>query len=138
MSINENQTFFQSTDIVPARARVSDHPRWGLCDPRTSEAALTRATGQFETTIPAQSIAPLGADSVSLSSGGVISYDCTYTPRDASVKFGYIGPDGLFYGLSGYKGSIDKGIRVNQSGTYTLAIWNKSDEAVSVWGTVNY
>lgn len=47
-------------------------------------------------------------------------------------------PDGYFYGLSGSNGSIDKGIRVEQRGTYTLAIWNKSDEAVAVEGTVNY
>ena len=62
----------------------------------------------------------------------------TYTPRDASVKFGYIGPDGLFYYLRGSNGTIDKGIRVGLRGTYTLAIKNESDVTVSVWGTVNY
>lgn len=100
------------------------------------ETIITRATGRIDSSIPGNTILTLG--DVSLANKEVVTYTCFYTSRDASVKFGYIGPDGLFYGLSGYKGSIDQGIQVNQSGTYTLAIWNKSDETVSVWGTVNY
>lgn len=114
---------------APAGAIVTSEP--------ATETAIARATGQFEATIAANKIKIVG-DSFILNKGDVVSFDCSYAPRDASVKFGYIGPDGLFYGLSGYKGSIDQGIQVNQSGTYTLAIWNKSDETVSVWGTVNY
>lgn len=102
-----------------------------------AEETIVRATGRFEATIATNTLYYV-CDSFILDSGDVVSYDCSYTPRDANVRFGYIGPDGLFYGLSGYKGSIDKGIRVNQRGTYTLAIWNESDEAVYVWGTVNY
>ena len=102
-----------------------------------SEEVIARATGQFEKNISANTIY-LVRDSFILDSGDVVSYDCSYTPRDANVKFGYIGPDGLFYGISGYKGSINKGIRVNQHGTYTLAIWNESNESVYVWGTVDY
>lgn len=108
-----------------------------ISDSETQEI-ITRATGQFETAIPAHSITPLGVDSVPLDSGEVISYNCTYTPKSASIKFGYIAPDGYFYGLSGSNGSINRGIRVSTPGTYTLAIWNKSDEAVTVKGTVNY
>lgn len=114
---------------APVGAVVSSEPDVG--------EIIARATGQFEATIPANTVLHLG-DSVSLDKGETVSYDCSYTPRDANVKFGYIGLDGLFYGLSGYKGSIDKGIRVNQRGNYTLAILNKSDEAVTVKGTVNY
>lgn len=99
--------------------------------------AITRATGQFETSIPANTVAHVGSSFI-LASGDIVSYSCTYTPRDASIEFGYIGPNGMFYGLSGSNGSIHKSIRVNQSGTYTLAIWNESNSAVSVWGTVNY
>ena len=110
----------------------------GVIDYREPDTqAIVRATDQFEETISAHAIMILGA-SVSLDRGETVSYDCSYTPRDANVMFGYIGPDGLFYGLSGYKGSIDRGIRVNQRGTYTLAIWNESDEPVTVKGTVNY
>lgn len=113
---------------LPAGAAVASAPEVEV---------ITRAIGQFEATIPANTIAYLD-DSFILASGDIVSYDCFYTPRDADVKFGYIGPDGLFYGISGYKGGIDKGIRVNQRGTYTLAIWNESDSAVTVSGTVNY
>lgn len=98
-----------------------------------AETAITRATGQFEATIPANTLKTVG-NSFILNSGDVVSYDCSYTPRDASVKFGYIAPDGYFYGLSGSNGRIDKSIRVSQSGTYTLVIWNESNIAVSVWG----
>lgn len=113
---------------MPAGAVVTSTPEAEI---------ITRATGQFEITIPANSCMTM-ENSFILNSKDIISYDCSYTPRDASVKFGYIGPDGLFYGLSGYKGSIDKGIRVSKPGSYTLAIWNKSDVAVTVRGSVNY
>lgn len=102
-----------------------------------AQLVITRATGKFEKAIPANSIYPV-CDSFILDSGDVVSYDCTYTPGDASIKFGVIAPDGYFYGLSGSNGSINKSIRVEQRGTYTLAIWNKSDETVTVTGSVNY
>lgn len=111
-----------------------------------AQLVIARATGKFEATISANTILPVGdsftilpvGDSFILDSGDVASYDCTYTPRNANVKFGVIAPDGYFYGLSGSNGSINKGIRVEQRGTYTLAIWNKSDETVTVKGSVNY
>lgn len=101
------------------------------------EGIIALATGQFEATIPANTVLHIG-DSVSLDKGETVTYDCTYTPRSASVKFGYIGPDGLFCGIEGSRGSIDLSIRVAHRGSYTLAIWNKSNEAVTVKGTVNY
>lgn len=103
-----------------------------------TQEIIIRATGQFETAIPAHSITPLGVDSVPLDSGEVISYNCTYTPKSASVEFGVIAPDGYFYGLNGSNGSISRGIRVSTPGTYTLAILNDSDVTVTVKGTVNY
>lgn len=115
--------------IAPAGAVVPPEP--------AAKTAITRATGQFEATISANTIRTVG-DSFILNKDDVVSYDCTYTPRDASIKFGYISPDGRFYYLSGSNGSIDKGIRVGLRGTYTLAIKNESNEAVTVKGTVNY
>ena len=113
---------------APAAATVSSN---------LDTQAITRATDRIEATISANKIAVLG-DNVSLDSGELVTFNFTYTPRNASVKFGYIGPDGLFYGLSGYNGSINKGIRVSERGNYSLAILNSSDEAVTVKGTVNY
>lgn len=102
-----------------------------------TETAITRATGQFEITIQANSYMTM-ADSFILNKDDVVSYDCTYTPRDTSMKFGYIAPDGRFYYLRGSNGAIDKGIRVSQYGTYTLAIKNDSDVSVTVKGSVEY
>lgn len=114
---------------LPAGAVVTTEPM--------EETAITRATGQFEASIPANTLKTVG-DSFILDSGDIVSYDCSYTPRDASMKFGYIAPDGRFYYLRGSNGRIDKGIQVSLRGTYTLAIKNESNSAVSVWGTVNY
>ena len=114
---------------APAGAVVTSEP--------ATETAITRATGQFEATLSANTIKTVG-DSFILNKDDVVSYDCTYTPRDASVKFGYIAPDGLFYYLRGSNGAIDKGIRVSQYGTYTLAIKNDSDVSVTVKGSVEY
>lgn len=113
---------------VPAEAVAHNEP---------ITRAVERATDQFEVTISAHAIMILG-EGVSLDSRETVSYDCTYTPRDANVKFGYIAPDGNFCGLSGSNGSINKGIRVSERGLYTLAIWNESDGTVTVEGTVNY
>lgn len=113
---------------LPARAAVASE-----LDPEV----ITRATGKFEASISANSIVAVG-NSFILDSGDTISYDCIYLPRDASIRFGVIAPDGLFYGLSGSKGSINSSIRVEQYGTYILAIWNESDKTVTVEGTVNY
>lgn len=100
------------------------------------ETVIMCATGRIDKSISGKALMTFAE--VSLDSGEIVSYNCTYTPRDVSIKFGVIAPDGYFYGLSGSNGSIDKGIRVEQRGTYTLAIWNKSDKAVTVEGTVNY
>ena len=95
---------------APAGAVVTSEP--------ATETAITRATGQFEATLSANTIKTVG-DSFILNKDDVVSYDCTYTPR-------------------GSNGSIDQGIRVGLSGTYTLAIWNKSDVSVTVKGSVEY
>lgn len=101
-----------------------------------AETDIMRATGRISESISGNALMTLAE--VSLDSGEVVTYNCTYTPKSASIKFGYIAPDGLFYGLSGSNGSINRGIRVSTPGTYTLAIWNKSDETMTVKGTVNY
>lgn len=96
---------------------------------------ITRAYGDFTITISANSGATVG-DDFKLNANDTISYDCTYTPRNASVDFGYIGPDGYFHFLNVATGSISKTFKVGQKGSYTLAIRNNSSQAVT--GTVNY
>lgn len=62
----------------------------------------------------------------------------TYSPFSASVDFGLIAPDGLFYGLNTTTGSFDNAIEVNQRGYYTLAVRNNSSGKIHVSGHVNY
>lgn len=84
---------------------------------------------------PAKLISPI-TQPFSAAKGDTIKYDCTYTPKSASVDFGFIAPDGLFYSLNSTSGSINKSIEVSQTGQFTLAI-NES-YAVTVTGTVKY
>lgn len=112
-------------------------PAGAITAPDADTQAITRVTGQIKATISANKITPLG-DSVPLDRGEIVTFNFTYTPKCASVKFGFIAPDGYFYGLSGSNGSINKGIRVSEPGSYQLAIKNNSSEAVAVTGTLNY
>lgn len=101
----------------------------------TSQANI-RATGGIEESISKKAIMTLGE--VSLDIGETITYNCTYTPSNASVDVGFIAPDGYFYYSNCTTGSINKTFRVSQRGSYTLAIINNSDVTVTVTGTVNY
>lgn len=97
----------------------------------------TRAYGDFSADFGPSSISYVG-DSFNLNVRDTITYDCTYTPSDASVDFGFFAPDGYFYSLNCTTGSFNKTIRVSQKGSYTLAIRNNSNVTVTVSGTVNY
>lgn len=105
--------------------------------PQESSDVVIMATNRFNTTVPANKIIYAG-DSFSLAAGEVVTIKATYSPFNASVDFGLIAPDGLFYGLSGSNGSFDEGIKVNQNGVYRLAIRNRSSVAIDVSGYVNY
>lgn len=97
----------------------------------------TRAYGDFSADFAPSSISYIGS-SFNLNVNDTISYDCTYTPKNASVDFGFFAPDGYFYFFNCTSGSFRKTIRVDQRGSYTLAICNNSDVTVTVTGTVNY
>ena len=70
--------------------------------------------------------------------GEVVTIKATYSPFSASVDFGLIAPDGLFYGLNTTTGSFDRSIEVTQRGHYYLAVRNNSSSVISVSGYVNY
>lgn len=133
----KSKSFFSLLIIYLLIAGILTTPAEAVVVDVSNAQAIARATDRVETSISAYALATLG-DSVSLDSGEVVTFIFTYTPSDASIKFGVIAPDGYFYGLSGSNGNINKGIRVEQRGTYTLAIWNKSANPVRVVGTVNY
>lgn len=105
--------------------------------PQESSDVVIMATNRFNTTVPANKIIYAG-DSFSLAAGEVVTIKATYSPFNASVDFGLIAPNGLFYGLSGSDGVFDEGIQVSQTGLYRLAIRNLSSVSITVSGHVNY
>lgn len=96
-----------------------------------------RATGKFDTEVPGNSTVKAGS-SFPLEVGEVVTIKATYSPFSASVDFGLIAPDGLFYGLNTTTGSFDKAIKVSQRGRYYFAVKNNSSETINVSGYVNY
>lgn len=104
----------------------------------SNDAPITvLATGKFSMDVPGNTAVKAGS-SFPLEVGEVVTIKATYSPFSASVDFGLIAPDGLFYGLNTTTGSFDKAIEVNQRGYYTLAVRNNSSGTISVSGYVNY
>ncbi|WP_147382236.1 hypothetical protein [Pseudoflavonifractor sp. AF19-9AC] len=98
---------------------------------------ILRVSGRIDQSIPAKSTVTT-AEGFYLAAGDTISYNCTYTPKSASVDFGFIAPNGLFYSIKCTSGSVNESIEVNQTGQYTLAIRNNASYTVTVTGTVKY
>ena len=101
------------------------------------EESSMRATGSINSDIPANT---LGVSDIkfSLEVGETVTINCSYSPAFANMDFGVIAPDGYFYFLSVKEGSINKPIRISQSGSYSVAIRNNSSQTVRVVGFVNY
>lgn len=96
-----------------------------------------RASGKFDMNVPAKTTAQ-AKNSFPLEVGEVVTIKASYSPFSASVDFGVIAPDGLFYGLNTKTGSFDGAIEVTQRGYYKLAIRNNSSDEIHVSGHVNY
>lgn len=99
-------------------------------------SATARVSGQVNQVIPAGTI--LYLNEFTLAADDVIRYDCVYTPRSASMDFGYINPSDEFCFKPCTSGSINRSFQVDNAGTYTLAIRNNSSNTVTVTGTVRY
>ena len=102
-----------------------------------AQMVLPRATGSIDATVPASSLVYAG-ESFPLESGETVTINCSYSPASASMDFGLVDSDGIFYSLNVTGGSINKTIRVSERGSYTLAIRNNSSSSVRVVGFVNY
>lgn len=108
--------------------QVSDHGQ---------RIAINRASGRFSMDVYAHEV--VAADSsFPLEAGETVTINASYSPLSASVDFGLIAPDGLFYSVNATNGSINKTIRVKERGYYTLAVRNNSDFDISVSGFVTY
>lgn len=103
---------------------------------KTTEMVVARASGSFS-----MSISPYGsvkADmSFPLEAGETVRINASYSP-DASLDFGLIDSDGMFHYVNVTDGNIDKTIRVDTSGNYTLGIQNNSSKTIKVSGFVRY
>lgn len=82
------------------------------------------ATGSFNMDVPANTTVK-AKSSFPLEVGEVVTIKATYSPFSASVDFGLIAPDNLFYGLNTKSGSFDEAIEVTQRGNYVLAVLYK-------------
>ena len=67
-----------------------------------------------------------------------MKFHAVYEPREASVDYGLISPDGLFHPLRAADGYIDASMKIGTRGKYTFAIRNNSDVEVKTTGYVNY
>lgn len=95
------------------------------------------ATGSFN-----MSVAPYGKSEANkalpLAAGETVNISAVYAPEDSSMDFGLVDPDGVFHYFTVTSGSIDKTIRVSESGNYKFAIRNNSGVTVKVSGIINY
>lgn len=101
------------------------------------EKVIVRSTNSINATVVGYSHS-ISRQTVYLVERGIISINCSYSPSSASVDFGVIAPDGYFYFLNVEGGSINRSIRVNQNGSYAVAIRNNSSDTIHVAGFVNY
>ena len=111
---------------IPAQAVAADN----------GEQA-TEIADEFDFEISAKSMRK-ASTSFPMEYGETVTITASYSPASASVDFGLIDSDGLFYPVRGSNGSINQTIRIDLRGTYTFAVRNNSSYKVSVSGFVNY
>lgn len=67
-----------------------------------------------------------------------MNISAVYAPENSSMDFGLVDTDDVFHYFTVTGGSIDKTIRVSESGNYKFAIRNNSGVTVKVSGIINY
>lgn len=104
---------------------------------QVTEISERRATGKFDFEIPANTLMK-ASSSFPMEYGETVTINAVYSPDSASVDFGLIDSNGLFYPVPGSNGSINQTIRIDLRGIYTFAVINNSSYEVTVSGFVNY
>ena len=72
-----------------------------------------RATGEFSFDIPAKTLMK-ASSGFPMEYGETVKITASYSPASASVDFGLIDSDGIFYPVQGSNGSINRTIRMHQ------------------------
>ena len=103
----------------------------------SSEMIVTRATGKFSMSVPANKLRKADT-SFPMESGETVTINAVYSPSSAKMQFGLIGPDGRFHYFTISNGSIQRTIKITTRGNYTLAVKNNSAKEVDVSGYVNF
>lgn len=101
------------------------------------DASAARASSRFNADIPGN-IFFTANSSFPLDAGESVTIKASYSPSSASVDFGLVAPDGIFYYVTASGGSVGKTFLIEESGHYTLAIRNNSGAEISVSGRVSY
>lgn len=109
----------------------------GAIDTADDNAPILRVSNRINQSISANSIVAI-EDWFYLDVGDTVGFNCTYSPKSASIDFGIVSPNGVFQHLNCTSGSFDKSIKISQTGQYTLAIRNNESYAVTVTGTIRY
>ena len=104
---------------------------------RFQSASDFRATGSLNFAIPANKTF-VASSSFPLAAEESITIKVSFTPFNAVLDIGVIAPNGSFYYFNVTGGTVDKTIKVSQSGNYTLKIRNISDYDVELAGFVRY
>jgi hypothetical protein len=95
-----------------------------------------RASGTFNMEISAKSKG-VASSSFPMDEGETVRINASYYPN-ASVDFGLVDDDGVYYYVNVTNGSIAKTIKISKRGNYTLQIRNNSTTKVTVSGFVKY
>ena len=116
---------------VPTQAAAAD------IEEQVTEITERRATGKFDFEISAKSMRKADT-SFPMEYGETVTITASYSPASASVDFGLIDSDGLFYPVRGRNGSTNQTTRIERSETQIYEVRNNSNYKISVSGFVNY
>lgn len=109
-----------------------------LSPPQTEDTGIVPyASASLDTTVPANTMVA-ASQSFPLDANETVTINCSYHPASASVNFGLIAPNGLFYYVNSTNGSINRTVQVSERGNYTLAVKNLSSNSIQVVGFVDY
>ena len=70
--------------------------------------------------------------------GETVTVKGYYSPSTATIKYGFVAPDGKFYSIQAENGILDYTFTTGKRGTYYFTVVNNSTVPVSVSGYINY